>query len=162
MDNMRIKIEAELAIGKTPKYLAEKYSRSYGTILSWQKKLNDKNTDVDTVVAIEPEILHAVAARIKEDAPKRVAQQIDKIVDGVTSLQSLEPKFHAVVLNLLERAETLSQDKDLTIKDWALLGTGIGQLYTNIFNKTGVNVNVLNNTQVNGEKMQLFKSSLSR
>ncbi len=162
MDDIRLKIEAELALGKTPKDLAEKYSKSYGTILGWQKKLKEKNSDVDTVVAIEPEILHAVAARIKAEAPKDVAKKIDAVVDGVTSLQSLEPKFHAVVLNLLERAEELSLDKELSIRDWAALGNGIGQLYTNIFNKSGVNVNVLNNTQVNGEKMQLFKSSMSK
>ncbi len=162
MTNTRIKIEAELTLGKSPKELAEKYNTSYGTILSWKKKLLETNNDVSTLVAIEPQVLHAVAERVKLEAPKDIAKKIDAVVEGVTSMQALEPKFQAVVLKLLTRAETLADDKELSIKDWALLGQGIGNLYTNIFNKSGVNVNVLNNTQVNGEKMQLFKSSLSK
>ena len=160
----KLKIEAELSLGKTPKELSEKYNVGYQTILSWKKKLEAKTHDanINSVVSVEPEVLHMVADKLKQDAPPMVVKQIDKVVEGAIGLQTLEPKFHAVVLQLLERAETLSKDKDLSIKDWKILGDGIGQLYTNIFNKSGVSVNVMNNTQISGEKMSLFKSSLSK
>lgn len=163
-EELRLKVEAELTLGKSPKELSEKYKVPYVTILNWKKKLEAKSKDADIagVVNVEPEVLHLVAERLKEEAPDAVAKKIDAVVKGAIGLQQLEPKFHAVVLNLLERAEELSKDKELSVRDWKMLGEGIGQLYTSIFNKSGVNVNVMNNTQISGEKMQLFKGSMGK
>jgi hypothetical protein len=111
-------------------------------------------------VEVDPMVLHTVAERVRREAPRDVSKKIDKLVDGVTSLQPLETKFQAIVLNLLEAAEEMSGRENLSVKDWKTLGDGIGALYTSIFNKSGVNVNVMNQTNVSGEKLSLFKGSL--
>lgn len=158
--HIRLKVEAELSIGKAPKDLSRKYDVPYVTVLSWKKKLEETNDDVQTLITVDAPTLHKVAESVKENAPQDVIDKVDKIVDGVTSLKTLEPKFHAVVLKLLEKAEEFSKDDDLSIKDWKIIGDGISNMYANIFNKAGVNVNVLNQNQISGEKLSLFKSSL--
>jgi len=157
----RTKVEAELAMGKKPRELSNKYDIPYVTINGWANKMTKaKETDISAVVAVDPATLHIVADRLREEAPAEVVKKIDKLVDGVVGIQQLEPKFHAVVLSLLERAEVLSRDSELSIKDWKVLGDGISNMYANIFNKSGVSVNVMNQTQVSGEKLSLFKSSM--
>ena len=159
---LRIKVEAELAMGKNPKELSDKYNVGYQTINNWRKKLVDKkgNNDLATVVEVDEKTLHIVASKLKEDAPQEMVKKIDKLVDGVVGLQQLEPKFHAMVLKLLEKAEELSDSETLTVTQWKMLGDGISNMYANIFNKSGVSVNVMNQTNVSGEKLSLFKASM--
>jgi len=162
-EELKLKAEALLAMGETPKAVAEKLNMGYQTALSWKKRLDKKNEsqgDLQAIIEVEPTTLHTIAESVKETAPPKVAKQIDKLVDGVTGLQKLEPKFHAVVINLLEAAEEMSVHQDLSVKDWATLSTGIGSLYNSIFNKSGVNVNVMNSTTINSEKMSMFKGSM--
>ena len=154
-----IKKERKLK-GETPKQIADKLQIPYVTVMSWKKKLAEQSTDLDTVVDVDITTLHQVANKIKETAPEGVSKQVDKLVEGVTGLKQLEPKFHSVVMNLLEKAETLSKDNNLTVKDWLALSNGIGNLYANIFNKSGVNVNVLNQTQVSNEKLTMFRGTM--
>jgi len=163
-EELRITVEAELTLGKAAKDVAEQHNLPYVTVVGWRKKLAERNREANAsdVVNVDPEVLHMVANRLKDEAPPSVAKQIDAVVDGATGMKSLEPKFQAVVLNLLIRAEELSKDSELTIRDWKMLGEGISALYTGIFNKSGVSVNVQNNTQVSSEKMSLFKSSMSK
>ena len=160
---IRVKADALLAMGKPAKDVAELLDISYQTVQSWKKRLVTKQeglSDLETVVEIDLPTLHTVAAAVKENAPDRVSKQIDKLIDGVTGLQQLEPKFHTVVFNLLEAAEEMSLKGDLSVKDWAVLSTGIGALYNSVFNKSGVNVNVMNQTNVSSEKMSMFKSTM--
>ena len=156
----KLKAESLLAMGETPKQIADKLQIPYVTVMSWKKKLAEQSTDLDTVVDVDITTLHQVANKIKETAPEGVSKQVDKLVEGVTGLKQLEPKFHSVVMNLLEKAETLSKDNNLTVKDWLALSNGIGNLYANIFNKSGVNVNVLNQTQVSNEKLTMFRGTM--
>ncbi len=162
-EETKIKILAELATGATPKDLAHKYKTPYVTILGWKKKYEKERqgqADVEVLTSTDLPILHAVAERVKEEAPASVARKIDKLVEGVTALEQLEPKFHTVTLKLLEAAEEMASRDDLTVKDWSTLSAGIGGLYASIFNKSGVNVNVMNQTNVNNEKLSMFKGSL--
>ncbi len=156
----KLKAEALLAMGDTPKQVHEKLGVPEVTARLWKKKLEEQNTDLETVVDVDLPTLHQVAENIKSNAPQTVIDKVDKLVDGVTGLKQLEPKFHSVVLNLLTKAETLSQTEDLSVKDWLSLSNGIGSLYANIFNKSGVNVNVLNQTQVSSEKLSMFRGSM--
>ena len=162
----RLKADALLAMGETPKSVGEQLGIPEVTVRSWKKKLETTNEDLDTVVQVDATTLHQVAENIKATAPPTVIKKIDKLVAGVTGLQELEPKFHSLTLTLLEKAEELTKivDEDgksaLSVKDWLALSNGIGNLYANIFNKSGVNVNVLNQTQVSGEKLSMFKSTM--
>ena len=159
-EERKLRAEALLMLDTPAKEVATRLGIPYQTVQSWKRKLDTDTKDVNTVVKVDSTTLHAVADKIRETAPDKIANKVDKLVEGVTSLQTLEPKFHSVVMNLLEAAEEMSMRNDLSVKDWSMLSSGIGQLYANIFNKSGVNVNVLNQTQVNNEKMQMFKGSM--
>lgn len=157
---LKAKVDAELALGKTPTELSHKYGIPYVTINGWKKKLEDTNKNVEELKKIDPVIVNAVIETIKETAPAEVSDKLDALGEAVTSLDTLEKKFHTIVMNLLNAAETMSKKEDLSIRDWKALGDGIGSLYSSIFNKAGVVVNNLNQTTVSGEKMTLFKNSL--
>ena len=156
----RLKADALLANGTPIDEVANKLGIPEVTVRSWKRKLEEQNEDLKTVVKVDAAVLHSIADKVRETAPADVIKKVDNIVDKVVGLQQLEPKFHSIVMNLLEKAEELSKDSDLSVKDWKDLSSGIGLLYANIFNKSGVNVNVLNQTQVSSEKLQMFKSTM--
>ena len=158
----RLKADALLASGASIDDVAKQLGIPKVTVRSWKKKLEAQNNDLNTVVEVDAPTLHQVADKIKETAPAEVSKKVDKLVDGVVGLKILEPKFHTVVFNLLEAAEEMSVKQDLSVKDWKDLSTGIATLYSNIFNKSGVNVNVMNQTQVSGEKLTMFRTNMRR
>jgi len=170
-EEMKLRIQALLSMGEMPMEIAEKYDVPYVTIQGWKKKLEKASSEdakVEKLVKTDPIILQGIVDKLETVAPSDVVKKAQKLVDGVTGLQQLEPKFHAIVFNLLDMAEKMMSavDEDdgepvvLSIKDWTMLSNGIGTLYTNIFNKSGVNVNVMNQTTVNSEKVSLFKSQM--
>ena len=59
---------------------------------------------------------------------------------------------------MLEWAEERTKG-EMTIKDWATISNTIGSLYSAIFSKNVTNVNVMNNTNISGEKREIFKAS---
>ena len=158
---LRTKIEAELQLGKTPKELSKKYNVNYQTINSWKKKLQSKEVekDIEELRQVDEHTLKLVAEKVKSEAPKEVAEKVDKLIDGVIGLQQLEPKFHAIVFELLSWAEDKLQE-NLTVRDWATISKTISDLYSAIFNKNNVQVNVLNNTTIHSEKRKIFNAKL--
>ncbi len=162
IDAVKYQILAELREGKKSKELSEKYGVPYITIQTWKQKLNKGGADekIQQLVQIDESALQVVVEKVKESAPPKVAKEIEKVVDGVVGLQKLEPEFHTLVTKLLTKAESFADAEDLAVKDWVAISNSIGLLYANIFNKSGVNVNVLNQTTVHGEKMSMFKGSM--
>jgi transposase len=162
--NKKIAALAELETGAAPKEVAEKYGVNYNTLLYWRRKEKEKgqttDSDIDALVKVDPDTLHKLAEDAKKDAPKYVKESVDDIVEGVIGLQQLEPKFHALVYTMLEKASTLAEAEDMTVSDWKALAAGIGALYQGIFNKNTTSVNILNQTNVSNEKLSLFKGSM--
>ena len=158
----RLKAEAKLSSGMTSREVSEEMGIAYITVHSWKNKLEDQDAEatVCDLVKVDKDALRTVKQMVEENAPPKVAKEIGKVVDGIVGLQSLEPKFLTVVTKLLEAAEEMAGKDDLSIKDWVAISNGIGQLYSNIYNKSGTNINVLNQNQVNGERMSMFKGSM--
>lgn len=159
----RLKIEAELAMGTKPRELSEKYNVPYVTINSWKNKMESEqlaDKDLNVLVKADEATLHTLAEKVKESAPKKVAEKIDGIVEGVDALKKLEPKFVSITFSLLTKAEELLETDELSVKDWKDISMAIGALYTSIYNKSGVNVNVMNQNTIHSEKLSMFKSSM--
>ena len=158
----RLKVEHELRMGKAAKGLAEKYNISYPTVIGWKRQLDETTTidePINELVEVDEQTLVAVADRVKAEAPEAVKKKVDKLVSGVTGLQRLDERFHKLVFDILEQAEELLRDEDITPKDWALIANTIGSLYTAIFSKSVTNVNVMNTTNISSEKREIFKAS---
>ena len=161
-NQVKLQVEAELALGKRVVDLSEQYDIPYATVSAWARGLNSKKESalIDELVTVDATTLQVVANQIKEVAPPAVARQVSKLVDSVIGLQQLEPKFLSMVENLLEKGQDLLDKEDLNVKDWVLISNAMGSLYSCIFNKSGVNVNVLNQTNVSNERLSMFKSSM--
>lgn len=160
---LRLKIEAELAMGTPARELSDKYDVPYVTINSWKNKIENEQAmdkDLDVIVKADQPTLHLLAEKVKSEAPKKMAEKIDKVVEGAEALQKLEPKFISLTYSLLNKAEELLGDADLSVRDWKDISMAIGTLYTSIYNKSGVNVNVMQNNNINSEKLSMFKSSM--
>lgn len=159
--SLRAKAEAKLAMGKSPQEVSDEMGLPYITINGWANKLkavSAEDTIAELVQADEKTLLQ-VKTIVEEKAPPKVAAEIVKVVDGVLGLQSLEPKFVTVVTKLLTKAEKMADDKDLSVGDWVSISKAIGLLYSNIYNKGGTNINVLNQAQASNEKLTMFKGA---
>jgi len=161
-NQVKIQVEAELALGKRVLDVAEQYNVPYATVSSWARNMQGKKEGalIDELIEVDIATLQLAANKIKETAPPVVVKQVTKLVDGIVGLQQLEPKFLTMVENLLEKGNTLLNAEELNIKDWVLIANAMGSLYSCIFNKSGVNVNVLNQTNVSNERLSMFKSSM--
>jgi len=159
--DLRLKAEALLVSGLTSKEVSDKLGIAYITVQTWKQKLGEEQTEatISDLVKVDKEALLQVKTIVEQNAPPKVAETIGKVVDGVIGLQELEPKFMTVVTKLLTKAEEMATKEDLSIKDWVAISNAIGLLYSNIYNKSGTNVNVLNQTNLHSEKMSMFKAN---
>lgn len=166
-EELKVRIEAELLTGKTPKELADKYSVPYITVLSWQKKLElDKpNEDISVLTSNTIASLEVIKDVAKREAPV-VASKIEKIVDGAIALKKLEPAFAEALETAVEVAiEFLNEKTDegktaLSVKEWQMVTSTLAATYSAIYNKTGTTVNVAQtNVTAEGESLAFFKAS---
>jgi len=169
----KTEILAELATGKSPKYLANKY-KTVGqvTITKWRNDLREGLVinEILDVAKKDPHVLQMVAEGVKDkvynSAPIELSipfgEKVDALVEGVTSLQLLDKAFHHTVTKLLKWADNRITD-EMDIKEWKMIAGQIGELHTAIFAKGGTNVNVM---QMNGEssntKVSKFKAGYRR
>ena len=170
VDQKRIAILAELSKGAKAAELAERYDVNPMTIGSWRRKarLEAEKADVLEIEEIPPETIKAVVQEVREKAEssdiskaqyKKLTKELNKIEEGIPSLQLLDTAFHQTMLNLLTFANNQIND-DMKISDWRSLVEGISQLHKELFGKDSINnVNIVqaNNTNVNPSTAE-FKS----
>jgi len=159
---IKLKATSMLRTGKTSKEVSSELGLPYVTVHTWKKKIDAEleNNEVVELTTIDPSTLHSIAEEVKLKAPKTVAKEVDKLVEGVVGLQKIDEKFRTVVYELLEWAELQSQREDLSVNEWKTIGTTISSMYTAIFSKNVTNVNVMNNTNISSDKREIFKASL--
>ncbi len=162
---LRAKVEARLAMGSTPRELADgefKGDVSYLTILGWRKqmKAEHQKEQVQEIVRVDAAILENVVERAREEAPSVVVKKIEKLQDGVNGLQLLDEKFHKTMSLALSKAEEFLAQEDLKSSEWVAITNALANAYNNIFNSKGVSVNVNNGTQFSDTKLSMFKGSI--
>jgi transposase-like protein len=156
-------ILAELLQGEKASELAVKYNVNPMTIGKWKKEAREKAEQEEAVelATIEPEVITAVVDGIKEKAEAnpnittkqyiKLDTQLDKLKDGVTSLQVLDKAFHETMLNMLTWANNQISD-EMKVSDWTQLVNGIATLHKSIFGKDNVNnVNIVQANNVGGD-----------
>lgn len=171
IDQKKVAILAELNTGASATELAIKYDVNPMTIGSWRRKqrLEAERVAILEVETVDADVVASVVAGIKEKAsdalpPKQYRKldaQLDKLQEGVTSLQMLDTAFHNSMMNLLEWANDRIQD-DMKVSEWTALVNGISVLHNNMFGKgANTNVNIINSANVGGSsaKVEKFKAS---
>ncbi len=159
------KIKARLAMGSTPRELADGEFRGvagYVTILNLRKELaaGKEREAAQTAASIDPVVLDIVIEKAREEAPVSVVKKMEKIQEGLSGLQILDDKFHTTMIKALERAEEYLEGEGLKSSEWVAITNALSSAYNNIFNSKGVSVNVNNGTQFSDSKLQMFKGSL--
>jgi len=159
MDN---KIQALLSIGEKPKDIAERLDISYHKVLNAQKvyKSNINNDSVEHVKALDPVALELIVEKAKAEAPTKVIKSLKVIQDGITGLQKLDSEFHSTFSLALGKAEEFLARDDLKPSEWVAITNALGNAYRNIFNDSGVKVNIDNSTSIQSDKLSMFKGSL--
>lgn len=165
---LRMKVEAQLRLGKTPKELSEKFGLPYITIQNWRKKLEAEvaDNDVTTLIQTDEVTLHAMAEEIKaRPMPVKEMEKSVKVINDAIGLQRLEEKTRSLSMRILDGVELYmaeeSLDHTLDLKTLREAAGIVSTLHSALFNKNTTNVNVMNNNTVSGEKREIFKSSLS-
>ncbi len=162
----RIKVEAELRLGKPSKDLAQKYSIPYATIRSWAVKLDSamSDDDVNDILGFDETTLHTVVEDLKQSkASMPEVAKVEKLIESVVGLQRLEEKTREISLTILNKVEAfLEQKEEPNLRDLRDAAGIVSTLHTSLFNKNSTQVNVLNNNtnNISTEKREIFKSSL--
>lgn len=162
-EELRASIKAKLALGKTPREVADELPTSnYQTILIIKKKMaiETEKEKVDTLTSLSPIALDILVDKAKEEAPKAVVKKLEDLSEGINGLQLLDAQFHTVMGTIVKKAEAFLSREDLKVSDWVAITNALSNAYNNIFNNSGVSVNVNNSTQVNSSKLSMFKGSL--
>ena len=162
---LRMKVEAELRLGKKPKELSEKYEVPYATVISWARKIREEqaDADIDELLQYDETTLHHIAEEIKKEAPLPAQKQVEKAVGDVIGLGRLEEKTRATAFSILNKVEAALQVmSEPNLKELGQAANIVSTLHTALFNKNTTQVNVLNNntTNISAEKREIFKSSL--
>ena len=160
---LRMKIEAELRMGKRPRELADRYDVSYPTVMGWKRKLDEglSDEDVDELLKYDEVTLHQVVDAVKESAPVLEAKKVEKLVDDVSGLKRLEEKTRELSLEILNKVEVaLSLEGEPNMKTLREAAGIVSTLHTALFSKNTTQVLVNNTTNISSEKREIFKSSL--
>lgn len=165
----KVAILAELNRGEIAAELAIKYNVNPMTIGKWKREARQaaEKAKVLELEVVEPEVLETVIQEVREKAksadltPKQYRKldaQLDKVSEGVSSLQMLDTGFHNTMLNLLEWANDRIND-DMKVSEWTQLVNGISTLHSTLFSKGATNnINIMqNNTSGNTAKVEKFK-----
>jgi len=161
----RTKIEAELRLGKTSRELSEKYDVQYNTINGWKKALDKEraNEDIDGLLQYDEVTLHTVATKLKEEGAIPVeVKKVEKLVSDVDGLKRLGEKTRELSMTILNKTQAIVANESCSLKELREAANIVTTIHNAMFNKNTTQVNVLNNntTNISGEKLDLFKSSL--
>ena len=160
----RLEVEGLILAGEDLDRLAEDYNIHINTLYSWRRRLQrdaTENTDIAVLGELvdNDDALHTLAEQAKQNNPD-MAEDIDKVVDGVVGFNKLDGVFQDAAELLIQKAKVMVARRDLTPKEWELLAKGIGNLYSSFYNKNVTNYNVVQQTNVNANKVSVFKGAL--
>ncbi len=166
-------IMAELITGASAYDLGMKYNISPTLIGTWrreQRKQAEK-IDVQELAAIQPEVLKAVVDEVRTKAEnsselethdlEKIYKQLDKVENGVASVQMLEDGFHTTMMNMLVWANNKISD-DMKVSEWTQLVNGVSNLHGSLFGKgSSTQINLMQQNNGGGAssaKLEKFKS----
>ena len=160
---LRMKVEAELRLGKKARELSESYGIPYPTIRIWAKKLEAEqaDADIDELLQYDEVTIHSMAEEMKKEAPLPEVKKVEKLAKDVMGLQRLEEKTRSTaysILNQVEAAIALMGEPNL--KELQIAGNIVSTLHTALFNKNSTQINVMNQNNISTEKREIFKASL--
>lgn len=166
-DDLRLEIETRLRLGEKAIDLKDEYSGEvhYNTIRNWEKLIQTKEKEDKGIDILKdkttPAVLQSMVEKAHEEAPPKIAQQMQVIANGIEGLQKLDGKFHEVMLVAIEKGEKFLREDDLKLSDWKLIVSTLADAYASVFKTSGTNINVNNsNTQINQTKVSAFKANL--
>ncbi len=162
MDAKLSSVRALLKLGEKPKDISERTGVPYQKVLSVKKGMvsDDANRQVSEIASMDPVALDIIVEKAKTEAPARVVADLERVREGVSGLQKLDSEFHTTFSKILGRAEEFLDSDKLKPSEWVAITNALSSAYNNIFNNSGVSVNVDNSTKVSATSLSMFKGSL--
>jgi len=169
MDTKKAEILVQLAQGAKPRKLSDDFDVPYSTIMTWRREMGDSKVkdEVLDVAKADKVVLATVVEGIKEQATdnlppataKSMGRKLDQLEEGISSLQLLDTQFHDTIIKLLKWADKQITD-DMSMRDWKMLASSIGDLHSAIFSKGGTNINLMQqNNSGSSARVERFKGS---
>ena len=157
----KARLAVDLREGMPIKEAAEKYDVSVGTVYGIRRKL--ESGKIDTTIAeaenMDPVVMKTVVEEVVATAPPEVKKQADILVDGIAGLDKLKHKFQETGYQLATKIMQLSRNEDLTPSELLTLSKAFNET-VQAFSTSATTINVVNETNVNSDKLSLFKASL--
>ncbi len=89
-----------------------------------------------------PGILQEVANGIRDRAPLALEGEVEKLLGAAESLQRLETNFHKSFDNILNKANHMMTQDNLTLIEWQIITNTLSSAFKDIYNSKGTTVNV--------------------
>jgi hypothetical protein len=160
----RLRVEAELRLGKKPKELADKYEVPYVTVNGWNNKLKKVLLDqsVDDVMNYDEVTLQTVLDKASEEMPLPEAKKVEKLTKDIVGLQRLEEKTREIGFSILNQVQAYMALNNCELKELSQAANIVTTLHNSLFNKANTQINVMNNntTNISSEKREIFRNSL--
>ena len=159
----KIKVEAELRLGKSSKEMSDKYDIPYPTVNSWKKKilLAQEEEEIKEVLSYDAVTLHHVVDKLKDEMSLNEAKKAEKLIGNAIGLKRLEEKSRTLSYSILNHVEDYFKMRpDPKLKELKEAASIVSMLHSALFNKNTTQVNVMNNNNISTEKRDIFKSSL--
>ena len=161
----RAEVQALIVRGLDIKTIADKTKVSRAQIYNMRAELEEdaKNNSVAELGKASPAIIKEVVKDIKARTPLALEGEVEKLIGAAESLQKLEVSFHKTFDNVLERANEMMKQEDLTIVDWQIITNTLAGAFKDIYNSKGTTINVANADNVAGQQansLTMFQSRM--
>jgi len=162
----RAEVQGLLVAGVEPVQIAAQVRVSRATVYEIKKKMDADamERDISTLShEVAPSIVSQVAKRVRDEGPLAFEGEVDKVLNGVQSLQKLEVRFHETFTKLLDKADDILEQDGVTIVDWQIVSNTLANAFKEIYNSKGTTINVANADNINGQQsnsLTMFQSRM--
>ena len=161
-------INHDLNKGVDVKDIASKYKVGRATVYNMRAELKEKGfeTNIIDTARVTPQALDVVIKAVEANSatvPADFAEDVQKTVDALKSLQLLEVKMHSTLQLALTKAEDILNQENLSIIDWQIVMNTIANCHKDVFSKGSVTNNLINGDMVGnkkGDSLTMFQSRM--
>lgn len=140
------KVLSRLLNKERPKDIAASCDTKLGTILRWQRELDEAilNNEVSKLMSLSSVAIDAVIAVARDDQPDEIVEALSELKVTLSQAELLQQEFNTAALTLATRVNAMSATT-VSIGELSMLADTLCVLQTAFFNSNKTQVNVQNN-----------------
>jgi hypothetical protein len=159
-------IQGMLVAGLEPTLIADRVKVNRATVYEVKKAMDADimERDISTLSReASPAIVNEIAKKVRDQGPMAFEGEVNKVINGIESLQKLETRFHDSFTKLLDKADDIMDRENITVSEWQTVTSTLASAFKDVFNSKGTTINVANADNINGQQsnsLTMFQSRM--